>query len=63
MEIISRRELFKRVAKLLPMMALPALTTIPIENIMATDCKSQCENTCQTSCGGIVFHHVPEHVA
>ncbi len=50
MEIISRRELFKRVGRFLPAFVLAAFPILGVAESFATNCKNSCSVSCQYTC-------------
>lgn len=49
-ELITRRELFKRASKVLPIIALSTLPHIEIAARVINDCNQSCANGCRKSC-------------
>ena len=47
---ISRRNFFKNVAKILPVLALSIMPTVSVFSSPATDCKGGCAGTCTGLC-------------
>ena len=50
MEILSRRELFKRIGKVLPALIVAGSPVFVIANELGESCKNSCTINCQSTC-------------
>ena len=51
-EKITRRELFRRAARLLPIIALASIPAVQVLAESVTDCNGACKATCNNGCHG-----------
>lgn len=54
--LYTRREFFKRVAKVLPLFTLAAIPSCSIATKMVKDCNNSCAYSCKGSCNATCYY-------